>query len=109
MDTRYAQGNRGEARRSAGMRIHPLGPSSVLVRVDLAFTGHDDGERPQGMLDRHSPSVMGEHVRQAPIRHRALVEIGAEQEDAAIPEPLVHLGPREAALRLLATERAAGA
>src|SRR5215471_21249852 len=83
--------------------------ASILPRIEFAFAGHGDGERPQRVQDLHGAGMLRQHVRQAPIGHRAFVEVGTDQGDAALVQPAVHLVATEASLRLLASEQAAGA
>src|SRR5882757_7616751 len=78
----------------------------VLERVELVLARHGDSERTQRVLHPDRTAVLGQHLRQPAIGHRAFIEVGAHQRHAARLQPGVHLGPREPPLGLLATEQA---
>src|SRR5262245_12588829 len=56
-------------------------PPSVLVRVELAWPHHRDGERPQRVENLDGAVVLAQHIRQPAIDHRALVDVAAAQKD----------------------------
>ncbi len=64
---------------------------SVLERIEHVGAGHHHGERPQGVLDPDRTGVMGEHVGQASIGLRRLVEITTDQSHAFVTQPRLHL------------------
>src|ERR1700730_4479926 len=95
---------------------------SVLERIEDVGARHGDRERAQAVLDLHRAVVTGEHLRQAPIGLRRLIEIAAEQHYAALAQPRLHLVGADAtrrddlaglavtlAARLVARHHAAGA
>src|SRR5882672_1141622 len=84
-------------------------PRSVLVGIELAIAGHHHRERPQRVQHLHGAGVMGDHLRQPPVGHRAFVEIRADQGDTAVLEPCIHRLAIETTLGLLPTEEPAGA
>src|SRR5712692_7025799 len=59
--------------------------TSILVRVVDFAASHDDGEWPQRVLDLHGAGMMSQHVRKTAVGLRRLVEISAQQRDAAVP------------------------
>src|SRR5215468_10069279 len=73
-------------------------PPSVLVRVELAWPRHRDGERPQRVENLDGAVVLAQHIRQAAIDHRALVDVAAAQKDVLLLQPSIHLLAREAGL-----------
>src|SRR5882757_1961842 len=81
-------------------------PRSIFEWIELPFAGHRHRERPQSVKHLNAAGMLRDHVRKTPIGHRAFVEIGTNQRNAAILEPLIHLGAGEAALGFLAAETA---
>ncbi len=53
--------------------------------------------------------MLGEHLRQAPIGHRAFIKVGADQRHAAVGQPAVHFRSRKPPLGFLASKQAPGA
>src|SRR5262245_8672868 len=73
-------------------------PPSVLVRVELPWPRHRDGERPQRVENLDGAVVLAQHIRQPAIDHRALVDVAAAQKDVPLLQPSIHLLAREAGL-----------
>ncbi len=88
-----------------------LAPAGALIleRIELAIARHHNGKRPQHVQHPHAAGVMRQHVRQPPVSHRALVEVGADQRHAARLQPCIHFRAREMPFGFLAAEQAAGA
>ena len=59
--------------------------ASILERIEHVGAGHHDREGSQCVLDPDRAVVAGEHVGQAAIGLRGLVEVGAMQENPANP------------------------
>src|SRR5229473_3321524 len=84
-------------------------PRSIFEWIELPLAGHRHRERPQSVKHLYAAGMLRDHVRKTPIGHRAFVEIGTNQRNAAILEPRIHLGAGKAALGFLAAEQPAGA
>jgi len=69
---------------------------SVLVRIEFVSTRHHDDERPQRVQDLHGAFLRGEHLGQAPVGVRALIEATATEDDPALPDPFLHHLRRDA-------------
>src|SRR5215831_16161340 len=82
---------------------------SILEWIELALAGHRDRERPQRVEHPHRGGMMGENLRKPAICHRTFVEVSPHQNDAALPQPAIHLAAGKSALGLLAAEQAPGA
>ena len=82
-----------------------LGPhGSIFERVKLSAPGHRDRERPQRVQHFDGVGMLGDDLWQATVGHRAFVEIGADQRDAALLQSCIHLLAGETALGFLSAE-----
>jgi hypothetical protein len=79
-------------------------PVSVLERVKRPVSRHCHGKQPRRVQNADSARMLGQHLRQPAIRHRALVEIAAGQHDAALPQSRIHLETRAAARMIVPNE-----
>src|SRR5690348_13055638 len=52
--------------------------------------------------------LFGQHVGKTPISHRAFVQIGADQHNAARSEPIIHFGALKSPFCFLAAKQAPG-
>ena len=84
-------------------------PLRFFERVKFLLPGHDNGERPQNMLHANGLAMLRENIGKPAIGHRALVEIGANEHNAALLQPAIHLRARKPALGFLAAEQSSGA
>jgi hypothetical protein len=79
---------------------------SILKRVNLARPGHYHDKRMQNVEHLDGAGMRREHVREASVRHGALVEIGTDELHTAVAGPRIHLMARETALCLFPPEHA---
>src|SRR6266702_7580640 len=75
----------------------PASGRSILVRIELLLTGHDHGKGAQRVEHAHGAFVLGEHVGQATVGLRRLVEPAADEQYALLPQPRQHLVVADAA------------
>jgi hypothetical protein len=64
-----------------------LSAPSILERIELPGPCHRHSERPQRVQHLDGAGMLGEHLRQAPIGHRAFIKVGADQRHAAPGQP----------------------
>jgi hypothetical protein len=57
---------------------------SIFERVKFSSTSHDDGEGAKRVVYLHRTGVVRENVGQATVSHRAFIEVGTYQHDAAL-------------------------
>src|SRR5579883_765325 len=88
----------GERSRSAKLHIllfpwcgHRSKPFSILEWIEYVGARHHDRERGEPVLDRNRAGVVGEHVGQAAIGLRRLIEVAADQVYALLAQPRLHL------------------
>src|ERR1700751_5174398 len=79
---------------------------SILKRVNLGSPRHYHDKRMQHVEQLDGAGMRREHVREASVRHGALVEIRTDELHTAVVEPRIHLRARETALVLFPPELA---
>jgi hypothetical protein len=86
-----ASGSHATARRGRPRLLEAqFGEALILGRIKLPVARHRDCKRPQGVEHLQRSGVIRQHLRQAPVGHRAFIEIGADQRHAARLQPGVH-------------------
>ena len=87
------------------MKIALNGTTVLGEKITVASARHGDRERAQRVLHLDRARVLGQHLRQPAVGHRAFVEVRANQRHATRLQPGVHLGAGKPALGLLAAKQ----